>query len=85
MDHGFVVSWFHRSPQKEGTDMLGSRLTSQIMKFDSRPKADVLLIEVRTGGSGGGGIPKTTDFTVWRADAQKPWSELPPQAYLGAA
>jgi hypothetical protein len=58
--------------------MLGSRLPSQVMKFDSRPKADVMLIEVRTGKT------KVPDFAMWRADAQKPWSELPPQAYLGA-
>jgi hypothetical protein len=64
--------------------MLGSRQSKVIMSFDRLPKADVMLIEIRTGGSGAAGQPKqTADFAMWRANAQKPWSALPPQAYLG--
>lgn len=71
--------------QEEGTDMLGSRQSKVIMSFDRLPKADMMLIEVRTDGSGGGGIPKpNAEFSMWRANAQNPWSALPPQAYLGA-
>jgi hypothetical protein len=62
--------------------MLGSRQSKVIMSFDRLPKADVMLIEVRTGGSGGNS-PKNAEFSMWRASAQKPWSALPPKAYLG--
>jgi hypothetical protein len=63
--------------------MLGSRQSKVIMSFDRLPKADVMLIEVRTGGSGSKSL-KTAEFSLWRASAQKPWSALPPQAHLGA-